>query len=268
MFPPTSNEPCFAVRLSPGKGFGVFATRDIKAGEVVLVEKTLLSHPARCSDVEGTLAIINNFSKLSKEDQDKFLQLSTWYDSEQVEGYENILRFYESGQERPAEELKYLVRIVATFNTNAFTLKDGKGALFLQASRFNHCCDPNVFCCSDMVPDHWFAAAARDISSGAELFISYVIPEPPRIKRKRDIMSSWGFRCECERCVQEFGREYDKELEEAARIEEKATKRQIELFPEEDKVPADQWDEGFQETLERRCTLLEYLSRLPELFFS
>jgi hypothetical protein len=66
-----SNEHCFRVTNIPGKGKGVIATRDIRAGELVLTEKPLFRSPSGVSAEE----IERHLSTLSAKQRTAFFDL-------------------------------------------------------------------------------------------------------------------------------------------------------------------------------------------------
>lgn len=270
LLPSSTAEDCFEVLQAEGKGLGIFASRDIEAGEHVLIERFFLSCPSDCSEKETVEAIVKGFDALSKEDQTKFLELYAWYNPVDTGKFQRYFRKQRpGGKTLSKEDVDKYTRVVLTFNSNAFGIQENKDGVFLNASRFNHCCDPNVFWSTGLTPDHFVGIANRKIPEGTELFISYIVPEDPRSKRRDTLKTRWGFRCECERCMDTdlFG--YDEALKTAVGLEREATAREVAQFPEErSKFVKDEKDEGFGETLERRCESLEYLNWLPELFFA
>ena len=99
------------------------------------------------------------------------------------------------------------------------------GAVYELASRVNHACFPNVarFDNFDGVlgsPSHEFHVPSRDgpnppgptelrlvaidkIPAGCEVLMSYLPVSEPCARRRRRLRNTFGFECECERCVLE-----------------------------------------------------------------
>ncbi|GAX82725.1 hypothetical protein CEUSTIGMA_g10151.t1 [Chlamydomonas eustigma] len=82
-------------------------------------------------------------------------------------------------------------------------MTSGSGA-FLVASLFNHSCEPNVeivFRRNDATASF---VAVRDIDKGEQLFVSY-IDEAMGVQHRQDYLHfSYGFRCGCQRCIEEL----------------------------------------------------------------
>ena len=73
-------------------------------------------------------------------------------------------------------------------------------ALYLLASLFNHSCEP---CVNVTFPNNdgtVVFTAARRISAGEQLFISYTDTEQEVDIRQEYLAFAYGFRCNCHRC--------------------------------------------------------------------
>jgi SET and MYND domain-containing protein len=76
-------------------------------------------------------------------------------------------------------------------------------ALYLLASLFNHSCEPSV---NVNFPGNDATAvftAARRISAGEQLFISYTDTEQEVDVRQEYLAFAYGFKCQCTRCREE-----------------------------------------------------------------
>lgn len=164
----------FEIKEIEGKGMGVIATRDIKAGELILKETPLVTH----SNGSGIAGLDRLVAALSDADKDSYNSL-----------YVN-------------PSLASLSRPLAIFKTNAMGLGENaeKGGLFVEGSRFNHSCRPN---CSQWWDEKegvsWFIAS-RKIKSGEEICICYNKMMEPRAERQRWLKKTFGFDCDCEAC--------------------------------------------------------------------
>lgn len=85
-------------------------------------------------------------------------------------------------------------------------------ALFPEASRFNHSCDPNATFYS-VQGGLLVVRAVRAVAAGEEVTISYVPAMTPRPVRQGALLERYGFLCECARCTEEPRRVRDDELE-------------------------------------------------------
>ncbi|RNF01934.1 putative SET and MYND domain-containing protein 3 [Trypanosoma rangeli] len=96
-------------------------------------------------------------------------------------------------------------RLCAAVQCNSFGLFDTDGncigvALYPEASYFNHSCSPNVcrVTCRGRLAAFY---ALRGIQKGEPLTICYVdVQETSTAERRRLLLSSYRFFCECERC--------------------------------------------------------------------
>lgn len=163
----------FQIRLSKYGGFGTFATRDLKLGEVILIEKPLLK--SRHVD------FYSDFRELSEDDQQAFMQLYTPpgdYLSRDGSDYNHI-------------------RAILKANSFAIPPYDfGIIGVYNAASRLNHACSwvANI--------DYTFDANNSDaivlnvsklVKAGSELFISYG-------GSPLSLYERYGFRCCCGGC--------------------------------------------------------------------
>ncbi len=118
-----SEEPCWEVRSVPGKGLGLFATRRLSAGDLVLREQPLLVMPASVFDSdEDSVAedwLDKHVNRLSAVQREIFFDLS---DSRSP------------GQEKAA---------LGIFYTNDMDF-GGDAGLFPVMARANHSCTPNA----------------------------------------------------------------------------------------------------------------------------
>merc|ERR1712217_501945 len=101
-----------------------------------------------------------------------------------------------------AEECR---QALVAFQSNAWHGPgDGRMSLYATLSRVNHSCDPNAYTSSD--GDRAVLKATRPISPGEEIMPSYLtanLLERPLQERRQAIAQTWGFWCECHRCIAE-----------------------------------------------------------------
>ncbi|OTA80955.1 hypothetical protein M434DRAFT_380657 [Hypoxylon sp. CO27-5] len=257
----------FEVRESEGKGLGCFATRDIFAGNQILLEKCRLSCGNYATRAQTVDDLVKNYKKLSQEEKNQYLSLYASNKWEHVRDIHHTLS--EFGL--PIEEKEEYARLYLVYLGNCFAVDDGvrdqdgtilveaRDGIYLKASRFNHSCDPNVTYSAMQIPGYWAATATRNIKKGTELCITYIPLFPSREKRQRRLRG-WGFTCRCTRC-EGWDEDYDKDLLEACRMRG--------LVPEgAEGIPQEDDEEPEHARLRRRVELAEKLQWQHTLFFS
>ncbi|KAL2157965.1 hypothetical protein VTH06DRAFT_4774 [Thermothelomyces fergusii] len=198
-----------------GGGRGLFATRDLAAGELVLVEKATLM-PNQYEPSRASAALYA-------------LMVRQLCDNPSLAG--PVLGLYDGGYERTGAEGTlvdgvpvvdvFLVESIRTkncFGGPRSTVDDtrpgggagrslpdgsrgtGKG-LWAHASRANHSCVPNTM--RSFVGDMLIIRATRDIKAGEELFQQYMPVRTVVDVRNAQLRETWGFECSCELCARE-----------------------------------------------------------------
>jgi len=195
------------VKQSPHHGRGIFAAEDIKAGEIVFVEKATLMpnqyEPARASAALYAMTV---------------RQL---YDNPSLA--KTVLQLHPGDYQRSGLEGTFVdgVSIVDVFlveglrTKNCFSLplstlddtkldsgsgKQAKG-LWIHASNMNHSCVANSM--RSFLGDMLISRATRDIKIGEEIFQQYVPVKSLVDIRNRQYSESWGFDCNCTLCTGE-----------------------------------------------------------------
>ena len=186
MAPPPAADPAglWEVRPSPGRGLGVFACRAIPRGTRVLEEPPLfaVTPPVPPDTAAAAARVTAAFAALPPA------------------GRAAHLACHDGGA--PARR----PRALRVFRANAFTLPDGRWAMFERHARLNHSCLPNVANAwaaaagTDGAEGRKVAWALRDIAPGEELLVTYVRllqTAPARAAR----LGQYGFRCVCAACA-------------------------------------------------------------------
>ncbi|PHH92484.1 hypothetical protein CDD83_7232 [Cordyceps sp. RAO-2017] len=165
---PRFRNDCFEVALTSAEGWGAFATRKLRRGDVILCEKPLFIADKR--------SLFQEFDRLGP--QARRLALGLHANELAKPGTPPIQNIWE---------------------TNCFTVGGQQAGLFLIASRFNHACYP-----ANNVKFHFDAERASivlrvradEIPVGQELRISY-----GRGRHALDLYTTYGFRCRCYVCT-------------------------------------------------------------------
>ncbi|KAJ0341784.1 hypothetical protein COL922a_001878 [Colletotrichum nupharicola] len=187
-----TNQPLqkYHVAKVPGKDYGLVATVPIKRGEIIVKETaSLLIDYAAFANVppaEMKKMQAHAVDYLPFNHRSQFMNMS-------AHGYQG-------------DHLSMVDKIIVT-NTFDVEMDDAKRdddfyAVFVNTSRMNHDCRPNV--------DYWFdprtltqrTTAIRDIMPGEELTLSYIDPMQTRKARRERLHGTWGFHCSCPHCTQ------------------------------------------------------------------
>ncbi|KAF1351829.1 hypothetical protein BDV97DRAFT_367656 [Delphinella strobiligena] len=167
---------------APGKGFGVFATKDIPRGTLILLEPPICIQtktPKELTDED----IRQSIDQLPPDQQAGFYALS------------------DGG--RP-----WLTPLVRKFKANAFGyecggLPSGSSCISLKLSRFNHSCLPNAGWIIDEEREFFEVRTLGHVRRGAEITVCYATDWNTLMtsaERGCHLGLSWGFRCDCRPC--------------------------------------------------------------------
>ncbi|KJA18991.1 hypothetical protein HYPSUDRAFT_168621 [Hypholoma sublateritium FD-334 SS-4] len=175
-----------AIRSSKIGGKGVFATREFKAGDVILREKPVLTVKAKHFD-EAHVHVETALRNMSPEDLAGFLSLHN-----------------EHTRSCCADSLPR--RASGIYKSNALMLNPDVAGVGLRASRFNHSCAPNACHALNPITNKLEMRALDPIREGEEIFITYnsseITPQTPREKRQAELRKRYHFTCACSMCKQ------------------------------------------------------------------
>ncbi|GAA5997524.1 hypothetical protein JCM5350_002718 [Sporobolomyces pararoseus] len=172
--PSPSQTPVFEMKGIDGKGMGVVAIRDLEAGTLVLREVPIVVW----NEEDGTSKLESLVSALS--------------DRQRADYYSLYI----------SPKAKKMEKALAVFRTNAMQLgpQSSKGGIFVEGSRFNHSCRPNV-------QRHWeeeqgveWFILSHDVKKGEELCIAYQETRASRETRRERLWEGFGFECNCSAC--------------------------------------------------------------------
>ncbi|KAK5171810.1 SET domain-containing protein 5 [Saxophila tyrrhenica] len=170
----------YEVKDSPGKGKGMFATVNIKAGDLIMREDGRMKivgfwrrdHREKQAEAEVQQA----FLALSPAEKQEIIQLR---DDTTINGS----------------------KIVRIYLTNAKSEK-GDSVIYLKMARLNHSCVPNAEMGGFGGVAETTLVATRKINKGEEIFITYRGEhlDGPRAERHQGLMRVHRFVCECRVC--------------------------------------------------------------------
>ncbi|KAK7530523.1 hypothetical protein IWX49DRAFT_377706 [Phyllosticta citricarpa] len=173
----------FDAKIIPGRGMGAVANRAIKKGErVTLFNPLVMIHVGSRSAAPGNKMRSMQrqaIHQLGSEQQNLFLRQHGEFGGDAIEDIINTNSFAMGG---------------VAGDDNTFV------AIFPEVSRFNHDCRPNLEYTFDPHSLTQATYAARTISPGTELTLSYINLISPRSERLYVLQGGWGFKCNCHHC--------------------------------------------------------------------
>lgn len=205
------------IRPIEGKGFGIFARRDIPDGTLLSAEHPAFVFARDNEKAETQYAeFCETFHNSTAEQQVALRSLHPdWrHLARSYIAFHLFLEWHEKNYDRIGSKLdvtsltSLVVDAHAKWHTNnGLITSDGTGAntagAWLNFSRFNHSCDPNAdWGCTPTTDSVLTVVTQRDIAAGEEICLSYIPLDGP-LQNRRDRLVHWGFVCICPRCVQE-----------------------------------------------------------------
>ncbi|TCD67248.1 hypothetical protein EIP91_000325 [Steccherinum ochraceum] len=194
---------------APGQGVGMFAYRNIAAGELILAERPLLVLPSVARMIRQQPA---NAPELTPAQTMRIMQ----EDTEKL--YELAVERMQPGRREAFEKLKNSHLhdgsgpIMGRMRTNGFGFEEmrdlprnGKpGETFViicdELSRLNHSCGPNTHRYWDMATFSVQMRAIRDIKKDEEITATYCQDMESFEKRKKNL-APYDFQCACPACI-------------------------------------------------------------------
>ncbi|KAI0326126.1 SET domain-containing protein [Cubamyces sp. BRFM 1775] len=170
-------------------GVGLFATRAIPKGCIVLSESPIFTQPPPPSRTNST--VMSALSQCTRDEQRQYFNLANAYKT-------------------PRMGKRALLPALGIFETNALPCGKAKGTggggtrragIFLLAARLNHSCQPNLARWWDEGAQRMTFRALRDIAEGDELCMNYVDVLGTKAQRMEELRTAFGFECVCEACA-------------------------------------------------------------------
>ncbi|KAI1206533.1 uncharacterized protein F4807DRAFT_438339 [Annulohypoxylon truncatum] len=200
---------------SPGKGRGLFATKDIATGELVMCEKAFCVVWGH--DKEALTAVTydsrDDRIRISPVGLRKSIVQKLLSNDSQIEKVMDLYGDYQGdGSESFRTEDGPIVdtfRVHDIVSRNAFSpgsqfgeedASNASTGLWVRAAYINHSCVANIE--KEYVGDMMILRASRPIKSGEEIFHRYDESSDYEA-RQRALETTWGFGCSCALCVVE-----------------------------------------------------------------
>lgn len=200
------------VRQTQDRGRGLFATEDLRMGDLILCEKAFMAahpsdrtprstvpvwldsvqkvvdNPSQSKDLLGLYAGEPHTSPIPAPIMDGVPVVDTFRVSRilDLNGFS-----YTVGRESHA------------YGTSAMMTRESPKStgLWIRVANANHACLSNAV--RSFVGDMIILRAARDIKNGEEITISYQKPAPLLADRQKALFDSWRFQCDCLLCTSE-----------------------------------------------------------------
>jgi len=188
------------IRKSGISGRGLFATKNIDAGTLVLVTKAIATErgilPSEDSGENAQLVMWKNFILRVADSLTKCPRtcnlMNTLWTGEDEDGLEvpDISLFRPEAEENgQSNEKPDMARVLSILDVNSL-VEDA-------VSFINHSCSPNARRLH--VGDYVMVHTSGDVEAGEEITLTYYDALSPFNKRK-EMSKTWGFQCNCKRC--------------------------------------------------------------------
>ncbi|KAG9730506.1 SET domain-containing protein, partial [Aureobasidium melanogenum] len=200
------------VRQTQDRGRGLFASQDIRMGDLILCEKAFMAaHPDDRTPNSRSQVWLDSVQKVTDNpSQSKDLlglyagQPSTSPTSAPMIDGSPVVDTFKVSRLLDLNGFSFAVgRESQAYGTSArMTMTTPKSTgLWIRIANANHACLSNAV--RSFIGDLIILRAAKDIKNGEEITISYQNPAPLLEDRQKVFVSSWGFRCNCLLCTSE-----------------------------------------------------------------
>ena len=202
------NKSIFECVRIEGKGNGLQAIKDISYGEVIIIEEPVMQIEKVVIKKANPWRKLEKFPESMRESmkaqlEGQLLQLNEtsekclkeYFNKISSDKQTEVMRLYDCHQVKE----KTLLGIVST---NGLIQQNGKTLVFIEISKLNNSCLPNV--AFEFVPPYGRIFAVKDIKKGEELCIDYggYGSRFSSLKdRKEMLKDKYDFDCGCELCT-------------------------------------------------------------------
>jgi hypothetical protein len=203
------------VKDSANKGRGLFATRNVAAGQFIMCEKAfcVVWGHEREAMTAMTYDIRDDRIRVSPIGLSKAIVQKLLSNSSQITRVLDLYGDY-NGDDRTKSDhqddpVVDVFRIHDIMSRNAFGpgnqfgeegARNASTGLWIHAAYINHSCIPNAK--KEYIGDLMIVRATRAISAGEEIFHAYDESSDYET-RQAALMTTWGFECKCALCVAE-----------------------------------------------------------------
>ncbi|KAL2165654.1 hypothetical protein VTG60DRAFT_4058 [Thermothelomyces hinnuleus] len=205
-------------------GRGLFATRAIKAGEVVMCEKAfaVVRGPRDGALAAITYDVRDDRIRVAPVGLERAVVERAVKNPSLIGDLMDLYGDWDGGEAKAVRETEdgpvvdvFRVHDIVARNAFGVDRGDGRGGggagqggggnggaagLWIRAAYFNHSCVPNTE--REFIGDLIVVRALRDIAAGEELVQSYDVTGDYE-GRQKGLMTTWGFECNCALCEAE-----------------------------------------------------------------
>jgi tetratricopeptide (TPR) repeat protein len=197
------------VKDSKNKGRGLFATRSIAAGELIMCEKAfcVVWGHEREAMTAMTYDLRDDKIRVSPIGLSRAIVQKLISNPSQIPALMDLYGDWEGSDSN--DDTVDVFRIHDIMSRNAFgpgnqfgeeNARNASTGLWIHAAYINHSCIPNAS--KEYVGDVLILRATRTISAGEELFHAYD-ENSDYDTRQSSLMTTWGFKCSCKLCEAE-----------------------------------------------------------------
>lgn len=214
------------IREAGAHGKGLFAAKDITAGQLIMCEKAMCV-TFDSDETSQSYTILNHNTKRALTDTQATLLFALIqklvYNPDLAVGFFDLF----DGDYHPKTSLQAIEGLVPvdTFRAQAIieyncfacpTIRSSSRAaqkqaigpagyhstgLWLRASYINHACDGNAL--RSFIGDMMIVRATRDVAKGEEILMPYRLPDAVNAVTQEELEKTWGFKCDCDLCIAE-----------------------------------------------------------------
>ncbi|KAK0433406.1 hypothetical protein EV421DRAFT_1430216 [Armillaria borealis] len=211
----------YRISSSPGHGLGMFATRKIKMGDLIVDERPLMvvslspngvpvirmkegltpeeKHQYLLYQSEGVVYSV--FVRMSEESKKVFKGLHNSHLHDGTGPVLGVVRTNGYGLEDDLKDETEETKKLLESTPDDLKCKVGRyTSVFKDLSRINHSCSPNTHRKFYMSSFSMQLRAARDIEEGEEIFTNYTGILRPAAERAEDL-GIYGIKCTCRACL-------------------------------------------------------------------
>ena len=188
------------IKITGEMGRCLYANRDFKVGEVVLMEMAYLASSG--TDLHACIGILLQNPGIETQ-LDLFDALGTDNLAEFPKIEKEVNELYKRLESKV--DFDFLTHLVSAFRKNGHGIKNNKFGLFVIGSKAAHSCAPNV-CATGSNEDQIQFIAVKPIKKGDLITYPYYL-DSPKLALPRDIRQALlitqdiGFKCVCVRCL-------------------------------------------------------------------
>ncbi|KAJ7496835.1 hypothetical protein FB451DRAFT_1386188 [Mycena latifolia] len=204
----------YRLTSSPSKGLGLFSTRKISAGDLILSERPLTIAPAWNITKLRFLREFTEQEMYQAQLYEQEQELKALFDRLHPDYQAAYMELANSHQHDGSGPILGIMRTnglgLGSLQTGRYNAEEQRNlrkgyyiAVCKELSRLNHCCSPNTEPHFDVASFSYRLFAARDISEGEELTISYTDLHLAA-KDRQSALEPYGFQCTCTACRTPF----------------------------------------------------------------